>query len=519
MLIVPIHVAASSRKNKDSPLKAPPADMVVEKSLLALKPLSGLGYAPKKPSTRLMSKARQQSVQVQAFGPDGRPLVDSAMKSQPSYGLLGVESQRKTLAIQLIDERSVVSEGKLYPVKDARVRILGSNWHGTTDIRGVLNLPDVPAGSRLIIQVDHPGGQIPLHSYEIYVDYEAGTQLERFTVMTYRSFFLYAQIFQVAQRTDLSSVCLALHSRDGAEALAGIQVALNGEADGPFYFNQFGPDPLGVETDQSGRFCLFNVDPGLTEISFYQDNKYLSSVAVPLLEGSHLDDEVFLWNGSALELRLAAMPTALEQLYSDFDRYMTFHKVDFVSMMTIGNNDELSSKESGVIEGQAGYSWYRGKIYLLAQAPEFESALFGVNDQALQATSGRVMAPLLPRGFVEDMFQELYLAESTMVEAFDSALGSVLALYGQSEEEQKQQPGPVKIRLINQFGVEAKEGWYFGSGADGLSKAIFFNLEPGIYSVIVESQDGVWLDFETVAVDFWTTSLVQTGHILGEIDP
>ncbi|MFW7378212.1 MAG: hypothetical protein ACOH5I_05365 [Oligoflexus sp.] len=516
MLIVPIHVTLGNTPNKERKVQTAPPDLIASSDLLSLKPLPGLSYGPRQVRRQVQNDMR--AVHVQAFDAEGRPIAEPNAEQRPSYGLLGVESQRKTVTVQLIDERSVIEAEKLYPVKDARVKVLGTGWQGVTDIRGVVDIPDMPEGSRFLLQVDHPGGQIPLHTYEVFVDFADGPQLELLTVMTYRSFFLYSQIFQVAQRTDRASVCLSVHSRDGAETLDGLQVTLNNKSgDGPFYFNRFGPDPQATTTDEAGRFCLFNVEAGLTEISFFQDDgQYLSSVAVPLISGSHLDDSVYLWNGPAMELRLSAMPTALEQLYSDFDQYMTFHPVDYVSMISIGDNEELSSKNVGVLEAQAGHSWYRGKSYLLSQAPEFETTLFGVNHSSL-VSNGRIMTPLLPRGFVEDLFQELYMAETNLVEAFDSYFGSVVVLFGQSEEEEKAQQGAVKIRLIDQFGVQTKDGWYFGSGADGLSKAIFFNLQPGIYSVIVESKDGMWLDFETVAVDYMTTSLVQTGHVLGEV--
>ena len=126
------------------------------------------------------------------------------------------------------------------------------------------------------------------------------------------------------------------------------------------------------------------------------------------------------------------------------------------------------------------------------------------------------VVPLLARGFVEDLYHELYLAESQLVEAYDPARASLLVLHGQSEQEQEEYP-----LSTSNFSIALEERLR----KPGISvppkmvyKSYLFNLEPGVYSIKVLGSDGVWLDFDTVALDYWTTSVVQTGKTIASFN-
>lgn len=493
MLILPVEVSGGK----------PLEDLQVVATSLSLTALSGSQDAIFQPGERLAG-----DLKVMVETKDGVRVAASEQTSS-SFALVG-ETQTKSLTLQLVDERSRLELNEIYPLKGVRVSIVSDPTVYESDARGLVEIAGLPQGSRLQLRIDDPSGQIPVHQYEIYITREDAPQSELLKVMTYRSFFLYSQIFQLAQQSELASLCLDLRSRDGALALDAVSATINSEADGPFYFNQFGPDPQASQTDKSGRVCWFNVDPGLREISFYSQGEYLSSVAIALAPGSHLDDRVYLWNGPQRELKLAAMPTALEQLYSDFDRYQPLKEIDFVEMLAVGDNEPLASLDTGLLGVEAGYSWYRGRLYFLAEAAEFESVILSLDYDSFQTTGGTPVAPLLPRGFVEDLYHELYLAQSQLVEAYDPAMASLLVLHGQSEQDEF-----VDVQLFDSSGQEVKKSWNFGSSQDGMQKAIFFNLEPGVYSVKVLSQEGEWLDFDTVALDYWTTSIVQTGQTIG----
>jgi hypothetical protein len=53
---------------------------------------------------------------------------------------------------------------------------------------------------------------------------------------------------------------------------------------GPFYFNELGPDPEAFETDASGRFCFFNVSPGLIEVNLFDGEQLVAASAIPVLK-------------------------------------------------------------------------------------------------------------------------------------------------------------------------------------------------------------------------------------------
>jgi hypothetical protein len=515
MLIVPVRISqgqqpvtggAAQGQQGEKPL----ADLPVAEDLAELERLDGVSLA----ASAAAGGEQANPIAVNAFSDDGAAVDAGEAAAKPQFEVVTADLGLKTLALQVVDERSVMPEQRLYPVKDARVRVLGTGITAQTNVRGEVQIDGVPEGSRLLLHIDHEGGLVPAHTFEIYADTQNRVQEEQLQVMTYRSMFAYEQVYQVAQRDDRASLCMTARTRDGAQTLDGLEVAINVDAEGPFYFNRFGPDAQAAATGVDGRFCFFNVLPGLVEISFYEDGDYLSSAAVPLLAGSHLVDDVFLWNGAPLELRLTAMPTALEQLYSDYDRYMTFYDIDYVDLLAIGDNLEIPLKQAGVLMAEAGHSWYRGKSYFLSQAAEFEPVLYSF-DQAMSGLYGfRPVIPLLPRGFIEELFRELYLVEGDLTEAYDPAMGSVLVFHG---HPRTQDADGLQITLHDESGRAVKDGWYFGSGADGLLKAVFFNLEPGIYSVVVRNAKGDWLDFDTVAVDYWTTSFAQTGHPLREV--
>ena len=118
------------------------------------------------------------------------------------------------------------------------------------------------------------------------------------------------------------------------------------------------------------------------------------------------------------------------------------------------------------------------------------------------------VSPLLIRGFVEDIYNELSISDGNASFAFDPALGTLLVQYGAMKG---QGPGGINLRLLSSDGREISEGWYFGVEESDLTKAIYFNLNPDLYTVIVENETGYWLGATTIVVDYWTTSFARLG--------
>ena len=434
------------------------------------------------------------------------------MNSSSSVLKVATDAQYKNIAIQVIDERSRPEENIIYPVEGAKVSLIGSDFEGETNARGIIELSDVPSGSRFMVKVNDDQGRVLSQVVELAT--ESGEESELFQVRTlsYRTYYLYSKVYDVAQQADQSSVCLRIMNADGSESIEGLRAEINVEGEGPYYFNSFGPDISKAVSSEDGRLCFFNVKPGLVEMSFYEDDSYVSSVTIPLLAGNHLEDDIYLSNASSLSTKIVALPSAAQVVYGDYDLNNQYFDVDFTEVLAVGENQEFEYKAPGVLGIEEGQTLYRGRMYGLVQGAEFETSLYSY-DTVTNQNSGKfeTVSPLLQRGFVEDLFNELYMAGGTSDIAHDPALGSVFVRHGGLQGEDLDQ---LKIRLVDQHGRDVQDPWYVGSTEDGFAKAVFFNLKPGIYTVVVESSRNHWIDTTTVPVDYWLTSLAQTGASL-----
>jgi hypothetical protein len=202
------------------------------------------------------------------------------------------------------------------------------------------------------------------------------------------------------------------------------------------------------------------------------------------------------------------MPSAHEQLFSE-DPGLRLRSFDSVDLNLVGTDSTMLYLDAGVMGLDTGVATYRGRFFGLAKAAEFEQALYSYTQDGLKTIP---LTPLIPRGFVEDVYNELSGVDGQDSVAFDQSLGSVMVFFGQESQSRGK---PVHIRLIDSLGHEVQGGWFFGSEHGGLVRAIFFNLQPGGYGVVVENENRYWLGADTTIVDFWTTSFVQLGARIG----
>jgi hypothetical protein len=72
-----------------------------------------------------------------------------------------------------------------------------------------------------------------------------------------------------------------------------------------------------------------------------------------------------------------------------------------------------------------------------------------------------------------------------------------------------QNGGRVNVRVIDQFDRVVEGGWIFQEYPT--TKAIFFNLPSGRYSLVIETEDGYWLAVDTALVYDETVSFIRTG--------
>ena len=404
------------------------------------------------------------------------------------------------IALQIVDERTRVGAG-VYPVAGARVRIIGTEFSGESNSTGHIIINDMPQRSRLMAVVDHPGGVTRSSVIEIRTGRGPDSGVQRIKVSRDFAFDSNSRVAGAVQNSGLASVCgIAMDTATAGRPVTGVKVALDIKSDGPYYFNRFGflDRSLGETTD-NGKFCFFNADAGITLASFYADGSLVATMPLTLHSGRHLEEDYALAQATNYGVQLATAATAHEQLSSDAKKARGYQMVDVVDLIPIGNDRPLTVVESGYVSTTDGIIPYRNRNLMLVRASEFEPAVYALD---ASRSSEPQVTPFLPRGFIEDMSVYAQIA-------IDPELGSVLVEHGDLTGQGNE---TVHVRLLNESSFDVGDGWYYSDSP--LTKAIFFNVPPGTYSVLVETANRFWLAADTVTVFSETVSYVQSGALL-----
>ena len=424
-----------------------------------------------------------------------KALADEAQASR-EITLDRRQVQYDSLSIQLIDDRSNPKMGRIYPAANVDVRLVGTELKARTDATGHVTIRDVPRGSRFQIRLDDPAALLRPGLAEV----ESKDGVARIRMMRSFVFEALQNIIQSAQDMSRGSYCGIVVDATAEDApVPGVRIALDVPHEGPFYFNRYGfPDRSQAATGADGRFCYVNVLSGpaaltLTEVS---SGAELATVTVPIHSGRHVEDEITIGNDRTLQTRLFTMASASEQLSGDQPGTGRFTPVDMVDLIPLGTDTPMEQVASGVVKTGEPLAGSSGRVRALVRAAEFESGLY----QYSQA-SETFLTPLIPRGFVEDL--ALY-AQVT----HDSEQGAVLVAFGHPKDVES----AVNLRLLDQYGRDVGDGWYFSDAP--LTKAMFFNVPPGIYTVLVETKDRYWLAADSVYVYNETVSYMNLGSQL-----
>ena len=159
--------------------------------------------------------------------------------------------------------------------------------------------------------------------------------------------------------------------------------------------------------------------------------------------------------------------------------------------------------DHSIAGSQDGLTSFNERVFYLSQASEFEATLysFSASRGSMSHEDENHITPLFPRGFVEDMS---VLAE----QPFDPFSGALVIEHGEviGQEEDEY----INIRLVDSNGQNVSQAVDFsGSGKD--VRRLFLNVEPGLYTVMVETADGFWLASDTAMVYSETLSYIRTG--------
>jgi hypothetical protein len=402
------------------------------------------------------------------------------------------------VTLQLIDDRSDPEGGKIYPVVGANVHVMGTEFVGKTDATGHLTIRDMPKKSRFLVRVDDPNDTVRSALAELPTQKDGVVRLRMLRNLIFDGL---SGIAGTVQKAGLGSYCGTVSEKASGRnhaPVSGVEVRLDMPAEGPFYFNQYGfLDRAMGSTGPDGRFCYFNATPGPAGLSLYRGDVALMTQPVALFAGTHVEDELTLGNIRTLSVQLTSMATAQEQLSNDPSAAQAYKHVDMVDIIPFGTDTPMMQVGPGQVATQDPVPLTHGRQRVYARAAEFEPVVYTYN-----ADDAQKVVPLIPRGFIEDM--SIYAQVG-----HDSTLGAVLAEYSAPKGASNE---TIAMRLIDQSGADVGDGWYFSDAP--LTKAIFFNVPAGTYSLQVQTRDGYWLGSDTVIVYNETTSFVQLGSSL-----
>lgn len=500
MSIIKLQVGDKSSGN----LKVPENLVAIDQNMFAReKPLSTA------PSALVPKEPFRPALSITASAQQATETLKKARSQQAYYTYDQQDVTYQNLAIQVIDERSYPEAGIVYPVQGAEVRILGAEFSFVSDATGLVRFKDIPAGARLLAVVFDREGRIIPTIQEVQTQRELREDTQRVKVVQRSTYDVYSRAFQVTQNAGFASMCGRLVAPNGqARDFSGLRILLSNEAEGGFYFNQYGPNPYGREMDASGQFCFFNAKPGITEVRIFEGNEMLAAFPVTLIAGTHLQDDFEVQNTPVLRTHLTVTASGLDQVFQDGERASRLSAVDDAEILLVGENERMRNIGRTILEVSPGKTAYKDRLYGLVQGAEFEPALFSYQmDDASQLS----ITSLVPRGFVQDVFNELYQQDNSTSFAFDPSLGAMLVQFGHPFDLSSRD---VTIRVLSSSGQELQSGWYFGAESGSQTRALYFNLDPGIYTIVVEDKNGQWLDVSTMPVDFWTLSVARLGALL-----
>lgn len=449
------------------------------------------------------SKDERYDLSIADASLDAKKTLEKSKAEQSLFVYDDKAKSYKDTAIQVMDVRSNPREGRIFPVSGVTVQLLGTSAHTDTDSTGIARFGELPANGRVWALLADKEGRIVPTAGELVISSKG--EVQRMRTMTYQTYVNYLNVFNTNQDWSKGSICARAMDTSGKNAVEGLSAQINDDrADGPYYFSEYGPQPSSDRTDASGRFCFFNVKPGLAEITFFRGNQFETALTLPIFPGAHSEEDLPLGTGNGRQVVLASLANAMDQLYGEDEAAQYKETVDTANVIAVGENESMHQVSEKILGLEGGRSEFKGRQYSLVQTAEFENTLYAQDRQ--KPSAGRMsVLPLLQRGFVEDLFNELNQQDNVASIAFDPAMGQLLVYHHLDADKD------VQITISDAYGKQMEQGWYFGSPSQGLMKAAFFNLQPGMYTVKVQKADGALIAIDTVAVDFWTTGFVQTG--------
>ncbi len=428
------------------------------------------------------------------------PRMAGADQRTSSVQVVATPLEYADVELAFYDDRSNGRANAFYPVAGAVVQLVGTQFAGNTNVQGRVSLYDLPKPGRYFItSTDESGAYVP-GVFQLSV--ARGREMKgtrRYLMMRRRLLETYAQIVGSAITENSASICITAFDGSSSKPISGARVSLDVGGEGPYYFNQFGLiDRSRQSTGANGRACFFGVEPGAVSLSLFDGQELLGSAVVAALPGFHSEDEVDLEVGQRIAVSLVAGATAYEELSDDtLPRLRNGTVIEHADVFLFGHESAMEFDERfGSASKQDGVLFHQNRAHGVAINGDFETSLLSFEQGMSQDQS---IAFMLPRGFLEDM--AVYANAD-----FDPGLGSVLVLH---DFHQKHQSAQLEAVLIPLHGGESISGWVYNE--QDAFKAVFFNLSPGLYQLLIKTRDGYWVAADTTPVYNETVSILKTG--------
>ena len=465
--------------------------------------LDGLDIAAGKRNLRAANSQLSAQAQELSVSDDVSKLGRSALSSGSQFIRSKARANFESIRVKIVDDRSVLG-GAQYPVSGVRVKISGTEYSELTNNQGEIEVRDVPVGSRLLLDIADERGNIMPQVTEISSDRDgvARSLVQTIQVRRFVSLDLAARSGGVVQDMGKSSLCGVVTR--GVNPQAGVRVSLDARAMGPFYFNHLGFVDLRLgATALGGRFCFFNVEPGPVAVAFAApDREEPLAGVIGLVAGRHAEESFDLGAAKYLSTTLTTIASASEQLGADEARAIRHDLVEQADIYAIGSGQMMVPIDEGLMTTPSAVLPTKGRVWTVSASSDFETSIQGVS---INAPSAKQISTLIPNGFLSDM---AVFAQQT----HNNDQGSVVVEHGHLSGATSD---GTKMRLVDAFGRDAGDGWYFADHP--VSKAIFFNVPPGIYALVVETATGHWIAADTVVVYSESVTFAKTGGQLEKL--
>lgn len=485
LAIVPIHVG-----KREENLQVP-REFVVLSDLGPSKNLSGdIEETFAKDSKRRDSKGLKKRQVIEH--------PSSALTDSYTFALEATPFEIQTVEFRVVDEHS--SETQINYILGAELNIVGSEKTMKTDALGRVSGLDVPKNSSFIVSVKDPQQRYRSTTVEISASQVNSGQPITIRLMDQRKFNSYLQLANTELRAGKGSICATVQTPDG-KRMSGVSLTTDREKSRPQYFDRYGYlNPSATQTSENGRFCIFDLDSEPLSLSFLQ-NGVAKEQDIPLniFPDSHLEHVFVIGETADVSTSLAAAPTAFEVLNGGQIIEKEYRAIDYTSLLSFGLNKEWEY-DSDSTSMHSRLSIHDGRAYYLVNSPEFERTLYCINISEDKTVD--TVTPLFPSRFLSMLANEYRIDTSSL------DTGTVLVDHGTFEGHDELSRS-VEISLLDKDSkpVGTKVTLMTQSG----SSTIFYNVEPGTYSVIVKSTNGDGLAYDTVLVYSETLSYKHTG--------